>query len=142
MAISNILGPTPRSVITVSPNATVMDTVRIMNQHRIGAVVVLDQDELVGIFTERDILKRLIAESRDPERTLVRRVMTTEPTTITPDETIENALSIMTEKRHRHLPVLRDGQLVGIVSIGDIIRALLEKNEMEATHLRSYISGY
>ncbi len=111
-----------RNPVSVKPDNSVMDAVLIMDKLGIGALPVVDENgRLVGIFTERDLLRRVVARRRDPEKTLIRDVMTPNPVTVRPDESVAEALRIMSSLKVRHLPVVNDaGVLVGIVSIKDI----------------------
>jgi CBS domain-containing protein len=128
-------------VHSVAPTLSVYDAVAEMNRHRIGAIVVLDGARLVGIFTERDVLRRVVGAGLDPRRALVADVMTPGVITIAPSATVEETMTIFTEKRCRHLPVLGDGKLRGVISIGDITRWMADSHRTEAEHLRNYISG-
>ena len=111
-----------------------------MNRLRIGSLMVKNASgEVVGIFTERDVLVRVVSSDLDPRTTPVREVMTSGFTSIHPDCPVEEAMQIMTEKRVRHLPVMTGGELDGMISIGDVTRWLLEINEMEAENLRRYV---
>ena len=120
---------------------TIADAVAEMNRHRVGSVLVLDAGRLVGIFTERDVLRRVVGAGIDPKRTLVADVMTAGVITISPESTVEETMVIFTEKRCRHLPVLDGGQLVGTISIGDITRWMADSHRAEAEHLKNYITS-
>lgn len=139
--ISAILDRKGRSVFSVPPTITVCDAVAEMNRQRVGSVLVIDNGNLVGIFTERDVLRRVVGAKIDPRRTLVSEVMTTGVITITPDATVEQTMVLFTEKRCRHLPVLEHGRLVGTISIGDITRWMADAHRAEAEHLKNYITG-
>jgi len=128
-------------VQTAEISSTVADAVRLMNKHRIGCVVITDQGKLAGIFTERDVLTRVVGEGRDPQSTGVTVVMTQNPHTITPEVTIAEVMEIFTEKRCRHLPVMNGEKMDGLISIGDVSRWLTDVHRAEAEHLRQYISG-
>ena len=117
-------------LVTMSPMTPVSSAAREMMERRIGAVLIVDDGALQGIFTERDALVRVLAQSRDPQTTLVAEVMTRDPDTIGPDETVVHALSIMNERGYRHLPVVDDDRIVGIVSIRDLYRSI--KSQMDA----------
>ena len=119
---------------------SVFDAVAEMNRHRVGSMLVLESGRLVGIFTERDVLRRIVGEGRDPRTTPIRDVMTANLITIGPDATVEQTMAIFTEKRCRHLPVLDQGQLVGSISIGDITRWMGDAHRAEAEHLKNYIT--
>jgi CBS domain-containing protein len=126
---------------SIPPTLSVFDAVAEMNRHRIGAIVILDGARLVGIFTERDVLRRVVGAGLDPRGALVADVMTANVITIGPDATLDETTTIFTEKRCRHLPVVEHGRLVGLISIGDITRWMGEASRAEAEHLRNYIAG-
>lgn len=128
------------SVYSVSHDATVDVAVTEMNQHRIGSVLVLWEGKVVGIFTERDVLTRVVASGRDPKATTIREVMTSDFKWITRETFVDDAMQLMTDKRVRHLPILENEMPVGMISIGDITRWLLKLNEMEADTLRRYLA--
>ena len=139
--ISAILDRKGRSVYSVSPTMTVCQAVTEMNRQRVGSVLVIDTGKLVGLFTERDVLRRVVGEGVDPRRALVSDVMTTGVISITPEATVEETMVLFTEKRCRHLPVLEHGQLVGTISIGDITRWMADSHRAEAEHLKNYITS-
>lgn len=134
----DILKNKASSVHYVHAQSTVSAAVKEMNRLRIGSVMVKRGDAVVGIFTERDILVRVVAEGRDAESTSIEEVMTQDFQSITAETTVEDTMHLMTEKRVRHLPVFQDDSLVGMISIGDVTRWLLEANEIEAENLRRY----
>lgn len=138
--ITAILDRKGRTVYSVSPTMSVEEAVAEMNRHRVGSVLVLESTRLVGIFTERDVLRRVVGAGVDPKRALVSDVMTASVITISPEATIEQTMILFTEKRCRHLPVLDHGQLVGTISIGDITRWMADSNRAEAEHLKNYIT--
>ena len=117
-------------LVTMSPMTPVSTAAREMTDRHIGAVLVVDEGVLQGIFTERDALTRVLALSRDPDATMIAEVMTRDPDTIGPDETVAYALSIMNERGYRHLPVIEGDRLIGIVSIRDLYRSI--KSQMDA----------
>lgn len=131
-------GPTVHSV---APSVSVADAVRVMNQHKVGSILVVDHGRIVGIFTERDVLTRVVAAGRNPYATPVREVMTGNLITITAETTVERVMDIFATKRCRHLPVLQGETLLGLISIGDISRWLVDVHRSEAEHLRQYIAG-
>jgi CBS domain-containing protein len=128
-------------VYSVGPLSTVIDAVNVMNDHHVGAVLVMESGEPVGIFSERDVLVRVVAAHRDPRQTLVRDVMTTRLHTTSPDEPLLSVMALMTERRCRHVPVMEDDALVGLISIGDITKATQRNLQQEVRELSSYISG-
>jgi len=139
--ITAILDRKGRTVFSVSPTATIADAVAEMNRHRVGSVLVIDGGTLVGIFTERDVLRRVVGAGVDPHRASVADVMTKGVITISPDATVEQTMVLFTEKRCRHLPVLDEGRLVGAISIGDITRWMADAHRAEAEHLKNYITS-
>jgi CBS domain-containing protein len=118
---------------------TVLETVQAMVEHNIGAVPVLHNDKLVGIFSERDLMKRVVAEGRDPRSTCMAEVMTDDPLTISTHEDLETCMALMRRHGFRHLPVCHDGHLVGIVSLRDILLHDLDEKDDEVRMMRAYI---
>jgi CBS domain-containing protein len=141
ISISTLLARKGSVVHSVSPSMTIAEAVTVMNRHKIGAVVVLDGDRLVGIFTERDVLRSVVGAEVNPKTSRVVEVMTTDVLTVSPEMGIEEATVIFTEKRCRHLPVSSNGKLCGVVSIGDITRWMADAHRAEAEHLKNYIAG-
>lgn len=139
--VSVILDTKGRAVFTISPEALVAEAVELMNEKNIGALAVVDGGRLAGIFTERDVLRRIVDAQRDPKQTRVGEVMTSEVVYIRGTTTIEEALVIVTGKRCRHLPVMENEELVGMVSIGDLTRWVVSGQEHRIAELTEYISG-
>ena len=139
VSVTILLKEKSASVYSVAVNSTVAAAVAEMNSHRVGSVMVKDSERVVGIFTERDVLTRVVAADRDPNTTPVREVMTEQFKFITRETSIEDAMQVMTEKRVRHLPVMDGEELIGLLSIGDMTHWLLKVNEMEAENLRRYV---
>ncbi len=139
--ISALLDRKGSAVHSVAPTLSVFDAVAEMNRHRIGGILVLDGSRLVGMFTERDVLRRIVGAGLDPRRALVADVMTPNVITIAPEATIEDAMTIFSDKRCRRLPVVASGRLLGVVSIGDVTRWMADAHRAEAEHLRNYIAG-
>jgi CBS domain-containing protein len=139
--ISAILDRKGHNVFSVLPTMSVADAVAEMNRHRVGSVLVIDESRLVGIFTERDVLRRIVGAGIDPKQTLVSEVMTPGVITISPEATIEETMVIFTEKRCRHLPVVDNERLVGTISIGDVTRWIADAHRAEAEHLKNYITS-
>jgi CBS domain-containing protein len=139
--IRDVLRKKGDDVYSVGPLATVIDAVNAMNDHHVGSVLVCEAGCPVGIFSERDVLVRVVAASRDPRRTLVRDVMTTRLHTASLDDTLLDVMRLMTERRCRHVPVIEGEQLVGLVSIGDLTKATQRNLRHEVRELSSYIGG-
>ena len=129
--LSNMLDERRRAIHSVHPDASVTESVRQMNAENIGALLVMENDELIGIFTERDALNKVLAAGIDPVSTKVSDVMTKNPCCVDPSTTIEEAMSIVTNCRVRHLPIVHNGKLVGLVSSGDLTHWLVEDREGE-----------
>jgi CBS domain-containing protein len=139
--VSALLERKSTVIQSVTPMTTVAEAVAKMNFHGIGSVMVMDGARLVGIFTERDVLKRVVGAGLDPSSASVGAVMTVDIVTITPSTTVEEAMALFTERRCRHLPVLADGRMVGLASIGDITRWMVDVHRTECEHLKNYIAG-
>lgn len=140
--INDLLAIKGSQVHSIGPNANVLDAARLMNEHRIGALVVLDGGRLQGMFTERDILQRVVAQCGDPGRMMVHEVMTTDVICCTPRMPIEQARDIVKDRRVRHLPVLNEeGQLCGLISIGDLNAYMTTSQERHIHFLERYIHG-
>ena len=118
---------------------TVAEAVGLMNRERIGSVMVIKNGQYVGIFTERDVLNRVISAKLNAEKTRVEKVMTSDFISVQENSTLRQTMHIMTTKRVRHLPVFEEEKLVGMISIGDVTRKLLEINQNEAASLRQYL---
>ena len=137
LPIKNVLEP--RKLVVAAPHTTAAEAARLMKKGKVGAVLVVEEERLVGIFTERDALFRVIAEGRDPQSTLLRDVMTPDPTTVSLDETFGYALLLMHEKGFRHTPVVENGRPVGVVSARHALDPELEEFAAEAArrqHIR------
>jgi CBS domain-containing protein len=139
--ISALLERKGTAVHGVESTVTIAEAVTEMNRHRIGAIVVMEANRLAGIFTERDVLRRVVGEGISPTFMRVADVMTKDLITITPETTVEETMVIFAEKRCRHLPVIDAGRLVGLISIGDISRWISDMHRAEAEHLKNYITG-
>jgi len=139
--VSTILRDKGDWVITIHPDATVLDTISRMVEHNVGAILVAHAGKLQGIFTERDYLRRIVLQGRTSKDTEVQEVMTREVICATPDHTIRECMTLMTEKKCRHMPVLREDQLAGIISMGDCVKCLLADTEHQVERLREFIQG-
>ena len=128
-------------VFSVPQDSTVAAAVKEMNNHKVGATLVMAGDRLVGVFTERDLLSRVVAAGLDPATTPMARVMTPNPITVASTTTIEEVMALFTNKRFRHLPIVDNGRLLGLISIGDILRRMVDTHRHEAEQLKQYIAG-
>jgi CBS domain-containing protein len=141
MRITDVLHGKGASVATVEPAASVGELVALLAQHNVGALPVLDGGRLVGIVSERDVVRRLHAGGAGLLQLRVADIMTSGVTTCEPGDKVEDLARIMTERRFRHMPVVENGNLVGIVSIGDLVKARIDLLETEREQLQSYIAG-
>ena len=128
-------------VLSVDQNDSVFDAICLMAEVNVGAVLVKKDDNISGIFTERDYLQRIALNSRSSRKTPVHEVMSSPVITATPEDSIQHCMETMTSCRCRHLPVVEDDKLLGIVSIGDLVKRLLEEKENEVQQLSQYIAG-
>ena len=139
MKVSEILKTQRSDLVTIEPDKTVSDAVHLLCQHRIGALLVMQEDQLEGIITERDILLLLNEEGGDKLERKVSAVMTRNLICAIADDTVDAIMNIMTRNRIRHLPIIKDNQLHGMLSVGDVIRSLHESSADENRYLRDYI---
>lgn len=137
--VRDILARKGSEVVTARPEQTVLEAAQLMNNRGIGAVVVTEQEEIRGIFTERDVLRRIVAEAREPASTRLEDVMTTSLVTTTTEMTVDECAELMTRRRIRHLPVVRNGHLAGVVTIGDLLAYQLSEQASTIAHLNSYV---
>lgn len=140
MRIADLLRGKGSEVASVPPKLSVTGLLEELARHNIGAVVVLDGDRLVGIVSERDVVRRLNERGGALLTVPVEEIMTTDVVTCGPDETVDRLAAIMTERRIRHMPVVADGALVGIVSIGDVVKSRIRQLESDREQLESYIA--
>jgi CBS domain-containing protein len=129
------------AVYSVGPGDTVYDALRLMADKNIGAVIVLSDQLVEGIFSERDYARKVMLMGKTSTQTLVRDIMTTQVVSVEPGWSVEQCMALMTEKRIRHLPVMDRGRLVGVVSIGDVVRALVDEQQFTIDSLQRYISS-
>ena len=139
MRIEDVLHGKGSEVATIGRTATVSQLVMTLGEHNIGAVVVTESDDVVGIVSERDIVRRLRERGGDLLSATVGEIMTADVLTCSPQDTVDHLAEVMTERRIRHVPVLHDGALVGIVSIGDVVKSRISQLETDREQLESYI---
>ena len=140
-SISEVLSRKGDSVLTTTSQTSVLDAIGTMSEANVGAIVIQDGDQPGGIFTERDYLRKIALEGRSSSETSVSEVMSAPLITVTPSETTEAAMETMTERRCRHLVVMDGDVMVGIVSLGDLVKHMLQDKEAEVEQLSSYIAG-
>lgn len=139
--VSEVIADKGRRVYTIHPKATVLDAVREMDQRQIGSLPVLDGGRLVGMITERDYARRGVLRGRRSDETLVAEIMTRAPLTVAPSMSIDVCMEIMTDERVRHLPVMEGAVLIGLVSIGDLVRAIIARQKATIDQLQRYIAS-
>lgn len=139
--IEGILGQKRREVFSVQPEATVYDAVALMAEKNVGALLVVADGNLVGIISERDYTRKVMLRGKRSRETKVNEIMSTNLTTVDPSQSVDECLRFMTEKRVRHLPVVKDGEICGVISIGDLVKHVISVQSATLDHLERYISG-
>jgi CBS domain-containing protein len=140
MTVARIINEKGRDVVTIGPGASLAEVAALLSEKRIGAVVVIDNGELLGILSERDIVRGLARHGAEVLNKLASDCMTSRVVTCRPEDTINDVMQKMTTGRFRHLPVIENGALAGLVSIGDIVKRRIEEVEREAEQIREYIA--
>lgn len=139
--VSNLLDAKGRHVVSIAPDATVFDAIKLMADKGIGSLLVMQDNKLLGIVTERDYARKVIIRGRSSDETRVFEIMTADVHTTSPDESANHCMQIMTNERLRHLPVVENGKVVGIISIGDLVQAIITEQRDEIEQLGQYIHG-
>ena len=139
--VGNILAFKGQDIWSVPGDMSVFDALSMLADKNIGALVVVTNDDLVGIVSERDYARKVVLQDKSSRETLVSEIMTPDPVTVTPSDTVGACMALMTDNRFRHLPVVEDGKLLGVISIGDVVRAVIEEQEFLIEQLESYITG-
>ncbi len=139
--VEQILRNKGRQFWFIAPDAMVYDALALMAEKDVGALLVIEDSNLVGIISERDYARKVILSGKSSLRTPVRDIMTEQVTTIRPDTTVEQCMALVTEQRIRHLPVMSEGAVVGMVSIGDLVKATIESKDFTIQQLEGYITG-
>jgi CBS domain-containing protein len=142
VTVSTVLRGKERKVITITPDASVYDAIALMAENSIGALVVVSNNALIGILSERDYARKVVLQSRSSKDTLVADIMTTPVITVSPGHTVEECMRAMTDRRIRHLPVVEGATIVGIVSIGDLVRSVITAQGETIQLLEQYIGGH
>ena len=138
-SVADLLHDKGSEVWAVAPDQTVLDALRLMAEKEVGALLVTSGDQVDGIVSDRDYARKIVLRGKSSETTPVREVMSGEVTAVSPRQSIEECMAVMTAKRIRHLPVMESGKLVGIVSIGDLVKAVIEEQEFTIRQLEHYI---
>ncbi|MCK5014552.1 MAG: CBS domain-containing protein [Candidatus Omnitrophica bacterium] len=141
-AVRELLNLKGRDVWSIQPDKTVFEALKILAEKNIGALLVLDDGKLVGIFSERDYTRKVFLLGKSSKETMVEEVMTEEVCFVTPDTNIEECMVLFTNKHIRHLPVMEADQLIGVISIGDVVNKIIREQKFAIGELENYISGY
>ena len=139
--VRQILQEKDSKLWTIQPDITVFDALKIMADNNIGALLVMSKDKLIGIFSERDYARKVILQGKSSRDTAVSEIMVTNVVYVKPDQSVEECMALMTDKRIRHLPALDQEELIGIISIGDVVKTIISDQEFTIQQLENYISG-
>ncbi|MBE7178049.1 MAG: CBS domain-containing protein [Mucilaginibacter polytrichastri] len=140
-SVKTVLAQKGHVVFTVSPDTMVYDGLELMMEKNISALLIAENDQLVGIFTERDYARKLVLKGKSSKDTDVRSIMTAGPITVTSNDTVDTCMKIMTEKHIRHLPVVDEGKLNGMISIGDVVKSVINDQKETIQQLETYINS-
>jgi CBS domain-containing protein len=139
--VKQVLDEKGRRLVSIAPDAPVLEAIQLMADEHIGALVVMRGDELAGICSERDYARKVILRGRSSAETEVWEIMSSPALTVGPDDTVQGCMRLMTTQRFRHLPVIEDGAVTGMLSIGDLVKAVIEDQQQEIEQLRHYVAG-
>ena len=139
--VAQILNAKGHAIWSVQPDDTVLDSLKMMADKGVGALLVRNDEKLVGSVTERDYARKVILEGKSSNRTAVRDIMSDKVLCVSPDRTVDQCMALMTDKRARHLPVLDQKKVIGVVSIGDLVKALIDEQQILIDQLQQYITG-
>ncbi len=139
--LRQLLGSKTPEVYAVAPGDSVIDAIRLMAEKGVGAVLVMDGARLAGIVSERDYARKIVLHGKSSADTSVRDIMTADVVTVNPHQTVEQCMQIVTDHRIRHLPVVDDGEVIGVISIGDLVKAVIEDQQVQLDQLQRYIAS-
>ena len=139
--VKQLLDEKGHDVVSVAPDASVIDALRLMAEHGIGALVVLDGSRLAGVMSERDYARKVVLHGRSSAETRVKDIMSSQVHTVIPDDTVNACMLLMTQRRIRHQPVMDGGGVAGMLSIGDLVKAVIADQQEEISQLQQYIAG-
>ena len=140
--VAQLLRTKSHGVLSIAPDTAVFQALQLMAEKNVGALLVLDGASLVGIFSERDYARKVILVGKSSRDTLVREIMSAHVLYVRPEQTIEDCMALMTDKHVRHLPVLEDERVVGVISIGDVVKGIISEQEFMIEQLQNYITGH
>ena len=141
ITIKELLKKKSGDIWSISPQASVYQALELMAQKEVGALLVIENDKLVGIFSERDYARKIILKGKASKDTAVGELMTTSVYYVTPDNTLEEAMALMTSKHIRHLPIMNQGKLSGIVTLGDVVKKIISEQKLTIDELENYVTG-
>ena len=139
--VKHLLQGKGNAIYSIAPDAPVLEAIKHMAEHRIGALLVMHGEQLVGVMSERDYARKVILQGRSSSQTAVSDIMSGNPLTVGPDTDVFDCMRLCTDRRIRHLPVVEDGKLVGVISIGDLVKAVIDAQAEQIEHLERYITG-
>ncbi|HZR01798.1 MAG TPA: CBS domain-containing protein [Burkholderiales bacterium] len=137
--VRQLLKTKQHGVLSIAPNASVYDALQKMAQYDVGALLVMEGERLVGIFSERDYARKIILHGKASKETQVGEIMTSRVVCVEPEQTVDDCMALMTDKRVRHLPVLQDGAIIGVISIGDVVKEVISEQRFVIEQLEHYI---
>ena len=140
ITVAGILQSKPTEIFSVLPGTTVYEAIKILGEKNIGALPVIENDRLCGIFSERDYARKIILQNRKSTETTISEIMTATVITVSPKDSIDHCMEIMSSKKIRHLPVMEGTKVVGIISIGDVVTAVIQSQKETISHLQNYIA--
>jgi CBS domain-containing protein len=140
LKVADILKTKGSNVFSILPNCSVYEALQIMGEKNIGALMVIEDGQLKGIFSERDYARKIVLVNRNSRDTLISEIMTANVITVSPSDSIEHCMGLMSEKKIRHLPVADNGKVAGLISISDVVTAIIESQKETISHLQNYIS--
>ena len=140
MKVSDILKTKGSNVYSITSGLTVLDALKVMGEKNVGALLVIEDEQLLGIISERDYARKIILKGKSSQDTLIKEIMTEKVICVAPDDNIEKCMELMSGKKIRHLPVVKDDKVSGVISITDVVTAIIEAQKETISHLQNYIS--
>jgi CBS domain-containing protein len=139
--VRNVLQTKDKTICSIAPEALVIDALKIMADKNVGALLVMQTEKVVGIFSERDYARKIVLKGESSHTTAIKDVMTSGVLSVNPEQSIDDCMALMTNKHVRHLPVIENGNLIGLISIGDVVKAIISEHEYTIKQLENYITG-
>lgn len=139
--VNDILDAKGHKVWTIRPDASVYDAIQLMAEKKVGALMVMDGNKLVGVISETDYTRKITLKGRSSPQTLIKAIMSSPVVTVEPWQDIEQCMVIMTDERNRHLPVIDNGKLIGVISIGDVVKSIIDEQRFTIEQMENYITG-